>query len=101
MKFLNRELACCQSGSSSPRAEVFRLPDGQIVYFERDINAAGWARITRLSKHVGSDGSPQAWARWTYASAAEAVSALAEWDPENAAGPGGASLSRPVKNSSV
>ena len=99
MKFLNRELTS-QSGNT-PRAEVFRLPDGQIVYFERDINASGWARITRLSKRVGSEGTSQPWARWTYTSAAEAALALAEWDPETPAAPAGGLRSRQAKNSLV
>jgi hypothetical protein len=99
MKFLNRELTS-QSGNT-PRAEVFRLPNGQIVYFERDINASGWARITRLCKRVGSDDASQPCTRWTYPSAAEAVSALAEWDPETAAAPAGGLAPKPVKNSSV
>jgi hypothetical protein len=100
MKFLNRELA--SQNSNTPRAEVFRLPDGQVVYFERDINASGWARITRLSKRVGSDDPSQLCARWTYSSAAEAASALAEWDPETAAAPpAGGQPSGHAKNSSA
>jgi hypothetical protein len=90
MKFLDRELAGRTNRSHCPRAEVYRLADGQIVYMERDINVAGWARITRLAKSASSTAvAPESWCRWTYASAADAASALAEWDPESAPAPAG------------
>jgi hypothetical protein len=90
MKFLDRELTDRTDRSHCPRAEVYRLADGQIVYMERDINVAGWARITRLAKSASSTAvAPGSWCRWTYASAADAASALAEWDPESAPAPAG------------
>jgi hypothetical protein len=90
MKVLDPELAAYSNRSHCPRAEVYRLADGQIVYMERDINVAGWARITRLTKSASSTAvAPGSWCRWTYASAADAASALAEWDPEIAPAPTG------------
>jgi hypothetical protein len=85
-----KEVTDRNNRSHCPRAEVYRLADGQIVYMERDINVAGWARITRLTKSASSTAvAPGSWSRWTYASAADAASALAEWDPERAPAPAG------------
>jgi hypothetical protein len=87
MKFGDRD---CRGNEVKPRAEVYRLPNGQIVYMERDINVEGWARITRLSNCVNADASADGrWSRWTYTSADDADSALAAWDPEEAAAPMG------------
>ncbi len=68
-------------------AEVYRLANGSIVYIEKDINVAGWARITRLANLTPACSCR--WTRWTYASEADAQSALADWDPDTAAAPAG------------
>jgi hypothetical protein len=84
MNFVAREMDDRRGESGAPRAKVYRLANGRIVYIEKDINAQGWARITM----VGASGNPCC-ARWTYASAADAESALADWDPEAAPAPAG------------
>jgi hypothetical protein len=94
MKFHDRDSG---DRGMKPRAEVYRLPDGQVVYMERDINVEGWARITRLSKCIGS--TTTADSRWTYTSADDAASALAAWDPEKTKAPAGWFICGQGKNS--
>jgi len=98
MKFLERESAGdAPGGINKPRAEVYRLGTGQVVYIERDINVAGWARITRLSTSADSGTVSSPWSRWTYSCAADAAHALAEWDPDIAPAPAGWFLSGQAK----
>jgi hypothetical protein len=87
MNFLAREMDDRCGGSRASRAKVYRLANGRIVYIEKDINVQGWARITM----VGASDTPghPCCARWTYASAADAESALADWDPDAAPAPAG------------
>lgn len=92
----------CQDRGVKARAEVYRLPAGEIVYMERDINVEGWARITRLSCCAAHKAKPDTrWCRWTYVSADDADSALAAWDPETAAAPCGWFVCGQAKNSNL